>query len=297
MRIHASISLHRSQVGFTLVEVSVAMLLLTMVLTFVYESFILTLETKERVEKRAERFQSARVAMQRMERELQSSYIENNVKTNATPQPPQPPQPNLPTPAATSAPRTVFLGVNTDSDGYPADRLDFTTFAHYVIAAGGEDDRQSDHEEVAYFTERDFKENRTDLLHREDFTMDDDPLGGGDIFPLIESMRGINFRYLDSESKDWTDSWDSREKKSLPAAVEITLWLENPSNEKQPLLFVKVVRVPLYSVSSMKPLQVTSASGPLGADGLVKAVKKAYDPTIIKDHTDEPVKLGRPDGL
>jgi prepilin-type N-terminal cleavage/methylation domain-containing protein len=239
--------------GFTLIEVSVALMMLSMVLVFVYESFVLTMQTKERVETRAERFQAARIAMQRMEREIQSAYIDHQrMETNLG----QRVVPPRPVGLQEVKYRTVFVGKTADQEGYPRDRIDFTTFAHYVMAAAGKDDRQSDHEEVAYFTETDYKEDRTDLMHRSDFTLDDDPTGGGDIYPLIEDLRGLNFRYLDPQTKNWAEEWDSREKGGLPAAVEIGLWLENPSDQKKPLYFSKVVRVPLYSPTGVNPVQV-----------------------------------------
>lgn len=239
----------RRQAGFTLIEVSVALLLLSMVLVFVYDSFVMTMTTKERVETRAERFQSARIALQRMEREIQSAYIDHQRMTGNGQIPQQ--LPNQPGGMQKEQYRTVFYGQNLDQEGFPRDRLDFTTFAHYVMAAAGKDDRQSDHEEVAYFTETDYKAERTDLMHRNDFTLDDDATGGGDIFPLIEGVRGLNFRFLDPQSKNWTEQWDSREKFGLPAAVEIGLWLDNPTDEKKPLYFSKVVRVPLYTPTSL----------------------------------------------
>lgn len=271
-----------SQRGFTLIEVSVALLLLSMVLTFVYESFVMTMRTKERVELQAERYQSARIALQRMEREIQSAYLEERIAgQNVRPQPVQPPrpQPGQADPAGLSdgarKPRTVFVGINSDGEGYPRDRLDFTTLAHYAVAAAGEDDRQSDHEEVAYFTETDYKAERTDLLHRADFTMDDDPEGGGDVFPLIEGVRGFNVRYLDPDTKNWTESWDSKEKKNLPAAVEIALYLDNPADPKKPLYFSKVVRAPLYSPPALNPVRLSNS--PTGGGAYDKTFQKTGD--------------------
>lgn len=260
-----------SRGGFTLIEVSVALLLLSMVLTFVYESFVQTMRTKERVELQAERYQSARIALQRMEREIQSAYLEERVaagQQNLPPQQQPPPNQNQQQPGLSGRPgletarkpRTAFVGVNSDAEGYPRDRIDFTTLSHYAVAAAGEDDRQSDHEEVAYFAETDFKVQRTDLMHRADFTMDDDPEGGGDIFPLIEGIRGFNVRYLDPATKNWTESWDSAEKKNLPAAVEIALYMDNPADEKKPLYFSKVVRVPLYSPPALNQVRLSNST-------------------------------------
>lgn len=266
------------QRGFTLIEVSVALLLLSMVLTFVYESFVMTMRTKERVEVQAERYQSARIALQRMEREIQSAYLEDRVAAGQ-PNQPQPGQPQQLHPGQTGQPgletarkpRTVFLGVNSDGEGYPRDRLDFTTLSHYAVAAAGEDDRQSDHEEVAYFAETDFKAQRTDLMHRADFTLDDDPEGGGDIFPLIEGVRGFNVRYLDPATKNWTEAWDSKEKKNLPAAVEIALYIDNPADDKKPLYFSKVVRVPLYSPPALNQVRLSNST--TGGGGLKNVLK------------------------
>ena len=254
-------TIRRTSAGFTLIEVTVALMLMAMVLTFVYESFALTMRTKQAVEKRADRYQSARIAMQRMEHELQSAYLEPaatapGAVNGQPPQVPQPPAqpgltPSTPGLAGESKPHTGMHGISQEADGFPRDRLDFTTLAHYAIAAAGPDDHQSDHEEVGYFTETDYKEQRTDLMHREDFTLDDDPTGGGDVFPLMESVKGLNFRYLDPNTKNWTEEWNSDEKHGLPAAVEVTLYLDNPADSSKPLYFSKVVRMPLSQPASL----------------------------------------------
>ena len=251
-----------------MLEVTVSLLLLAMILTFVYESFFLAIQTKDRVEKGSEKYQAARVAIERMAREIQSAYIEKPRNSAGFPIPNQPAPNPLFAPTggggttnSPTAPRTIFLGVNGDSEGFPRDRLDFTTHAHDIVAALGPDDKQSDHEEVGYYAETDYKANRTDLMHREDFTMDDDPAGGGDVFPLIENIRGINFRYLDPQTKNWEDSWDSREKGALPAAVEISLWIVNSDHPKNDFYFSKIVRIPLYTPTGLGEL-----AGPQGGN-------------------------------
>lgn len=290
----------RTSGGFTLIEVSVAMLLISMVLTFVYQSFVLTMQTKEAVEKRAERYSAARIALQRMERELQSAYLEPAATPGqgVPPGPPPPQAPGAPGLGTESQPRTALKGVSAEGEGYPRDRLDFTTLAHYAIAAAGEDDRQSDHEEVGYFTETDFKANRTDLLHRNDFTMDDDPAGGGDIFPLIEGVKGINFRFLDPNTKNWTESWDSEQSKLMPAAIEITLHLDNPGDAEKPLYFSKVVRMPLASMTLQNEVKVaTQSQGGGPYDKVLKDKKRQLQDVFgVQTPTAENPRLNAPQG-
>ena len=235
--------------GFTLIEVAVALLLLTMMLTFVYQSFVMSVETKRHVEKQAEVLQAARITLVRMEREIQSAYLDvvGSPDTRGSGR-----QRQQQRGAQSHDERTAFVGDSGQADGYRQDRLDFTTLSHYVVSALGDDNRQSDHQEVGYFTETDFQENRTDLMYRQDFTMDDDPLGGGDIFPLIEGIKGLQFRYLDPQRGNWSDTWDSRQTESLPAAVEISLWLEHPADPEREMYFSKLVRIPL------------NATGPVG---------------------------------
>lgn len=277
--------------GFTLIEVSVALLLLSMVLTFVYQSFLLTVQTKERVERGSEVFQAARVTLQRIEQELQSAYIES-ARGGAVVQ-----QGGAPAQGSLGAARAAFVGVHALGDGYPRDRLDFTTLAHYVVAAAGRDDRQADHEEVGYYPETDFKAARTDLMHREDFTLDDDPLGGGDIFPLLEGIKGFGLRYLDPQSKTWTDSWDSRERGMLPAAVEISLWVVEPADENRELYFSKLVRLPMHTRGALNPLRAPQAQTPTPRTGAANEAidVKNFAPTVLKfrgdNRVDQPADL------
>ncbi len=236
-----------------------ALLMLGMVLTFVYESFVMSVETKQRVERKAERYQAARIALQRMEMELQSAYLDATQVQNTTAA-----QGRGGTATAggtgqiegAEGTRTIFLGINGDSEGFPRDRVDFTTVAHYIIAAEGDDDRQSDHMEVGYFTETDYRAERTDLMYRNDFTLDDDPGGGGDIYPLLEGIRGLNFRFLDAKNKYWNDTWDSRQQNHvMPAAIEVTLWVDDEDNPKKPLLFSKIVRMPLFAPTLLNEVE------------------------------------------
>ncbi len=237
---------HNARGGFTLIEVTIALMLLSMVLVFVYQSFVMSVDTKQRVEAQAETLRAARVTLLRMEREIQSAYLDSQLAEG---------QQVTGTSASNQGLRTAFIGVEGEAEGFPRDRLDFTTFSHAVVAALGENDRQSDHEEIAYFTETDFREDRTDLLYRQDFTLDDDPTGGGDIFPLLEGIKGLNFRYLDPKRKEWATTWDSRQSRILPAAVEIELWLEHPSDPKDEVYFSKVVRLPLFTPDALGDIQ------------------------------------------
>ena len=245
--------------GFTLLEVAVALLLLTMMLTFVYQSFIMSVHTKQHVEKQAEVLQAARVTLLRMEREIQSAYLDVVGAPSEQPTAQQEQQRQQQQRQARGVQshneRTAFVGVSGQADGYRRDRLDFTTLSHYVVSALGDNDRQSDHQEVAYFTETDFTENRTDLMYRQDFTLDDDPLSGGDIYPLLEGVKGFQIRYLDPQRMDWIDTWDSRRTETLPAAVEISLWLEHPGDPEQEMYFSKIVRVPLNSTGPVGEFQ------------------------------------------
>ena len=197
----------RARLGFTLLEVIVAIAILSLVAVMVYSAFFSMARSKRNLEDVASRYQQGRAALDRMARELSAAFVSAH----------------RPFTQVQSVRETAFIG----SDERPIDRIDFSSFSYRRLRR---DAHESDQAELGYFGSPD-PENRDkiDLVRRVSKYIDDDPLRGGVIQVLAEDVASLEITYLDPLTGEWTDSWDSTQPAGqlgrLPSQVWITLEL------------------------------------------------------------------------
>ncbi len=202
--------------GITLLEVLVAIGILSLVATLVYGAFDGMSRSRQGIERVADRYHQGRSAVARMSREVQSAFISLHV----------PLDPNFQTR------KTAFIATHRS----PADRLDFTSFSHQRIAAGA---HESDQNELSYFGSPDPRSNAIDLVRREAKYIDIDPQHGGVIQVLAENIKSFSLTYLDGITGDWKTDWDSTqltEAMRLPSQVKIELVLYGSNGEAIPFV-------------------------------------------------------------
>jgi general secretion pathway protein J len=202
--------------GLTLLEVLVAIGILSLVATLVYGAFDGMSKSRQGIERVADRYHQGRSAVSRMARELQSAFISLHV----------PLDPNFQTR------KTAFIG----SHRSPADRIDFTSFSHQRIAAGV---HESDQNELSYFGSSDPRSTATDLVRREAKYIDIDPQHGGVVQVMAENIKSFSLTYLDGVTGDWKPEWDSTqltEAMRLPSQVRIELVLYGANGEPIPFV-------------------------------------------------------------
>jgi general secretion pathway protein J len=202
---------HRSragQRGLTLIEVLVSVAILAMIATLIYGAFDSLSRGKKGEAQRGDRARQARGAIDRIARELTSAYLSMHT-----------PPPALQT-------RVVaFIGKN----GTPYDRVDFASFSHRRV---DKEAKESDQAEIGFFALPDTeKENKIDLVRREQTPPDQDPQRGGVVSVLCENIESFDVRYLDPTTGQWLETWDSTQITSqqnrLPLEVKVTLVLKN----------------------------------------------------------------------
>jgi general secretion pathway protein J len=195
--------------GMTLIEAMIAVVILTLVMTLVYGGFSQTMRNRAIIEEGSERAHVIRVAMERMAREISQAFVSIHVNPNPT----------------LASMRTVFHGRH-EGEG---SRLDFTSFSHRRLFR---DAHESDQNEIGYFLTHhrvevgeDRREDRVVLVRREARRIDDAPEEGGQLTILVEDVRELTFRYLDPQSQQWVEEWDTSglETNRLPAQVFIRL--------------------------------------------------------------------------
>jgi general secretion pathway protein J len=193
----------------TLVEIMVAIAILSMVSVLIYGVVDSLSRGRKGEAMRAERAHQGRDAIARIVRDMTSAYL-----SLAMP----------PTQALVTR-RTAFVGRTS----LPFSRVDFTAFAHLRTQR---DTQESDQAEVGYFVEQDTDNpDEMDLFRREQTPIDIDPLKGGIVNVVAEGVIQFSLRYLDPTTGNWLDSWDSTQSTGqpnrLPLAVRLILELKD----------------------------------------------------------------------
>ncbi len=214
----------RGERGFTLLEITVTLGILSVVLAIVYGVFSQTIGSKELAERRADEVAGARGALARIARDLESARPVTSMvpapQSVATAGP-------TPTTRSTFIPeRGLFLARVHTEDGVALDDLAFTAFLRRPTAAAF---AASDLGIVHYFVGA-FEPQSGPALYRETVfsltgdSFDPDKPNPGASTMILPGVTELDFRFFDGS--DWVDGWDSTDARNFapaPRAVEITL--------------------------------------------------------------------------
>lgn len=199
-----------TQRGLTLIEVMIAVSVLTLISMLIYGAFSAMSTGKARAAVLSERYRLGRLAMTRMSRELGEAYLSAHVA--ATP--------------ALTARVTAFIGTSR--------RVDFNAFAHRRLVR---DSHESDQCEISYFAGTDsVNTTQSNLLRREQTIIDDLPGKGGVVNVFVDDIDTFELKYFDATTGLWTDTWDSTSPNAnfarMPFQVQLTLVMKGgPAGE------------------------------------------------------------------
>jgi general secretion pathway protein J len=218
--------------GLTLIEVMVAIAVLAMISMILYGAFAAMRNSKAGIERITDRYREGRLAMARISRELQSAYLSMHV----------------PIDEQLTVSRTLFVG----TPGTPADRLDFTSFAHRRL---DRDALESDQEEVSYFgSANPNEEGVIDLARRTQSPIDLEPETGGRVEVLATDIDLFKIEYLDPLTSEWVDSWDTTQATAqpdrLPLQVRVLLVLNGGRRTgvdqgREPIRLITKIALPI----------------------------------------------------
>ena len=212
-----------SRRAMTLLEILVSLGILGMISILIYGAFDSMARGKKGETMRVDRARQGRLAVDRMAREIQSSFLTLH----------QPQNQSLITRL------TGFTGRSSRD----FDRLDFAAFAHQRV---DREARESDQCEIGYFVVKDPNiADKMDLVRREQTPIDIDPVRGGVVNVLAENVESLHFRYLDPMTGLWSDRWDttqlSGQPNRLPLEVRITLTMKEIKTEPAYVYTTKVM--------------------------------------------------------
>jgi general secretion pathway protein J len=193
--------------GFTLIEVLISIAILAAITSLLFGAFSALKRSKDGLSRLQDRQREGRLAMARITRELQSAYLSAHMPLNQS----------------LLVQRTIFKGER----GTPADRVDFTAFANQRL---DKNSHVSDQCELSYFGSPNPDGSGTnDLVRRIDTEIDLEPTKGGRIDVLATDIDLFDLQYLDAQTGQWQESWDTTQSTGqpdrLPLQVRIILVL------------------------------------------------------------------------
>jgi type II secretion system protein J len=210
--------------GMTLIEVSLAVAILAMIGALTWGSIARSFDAYETVKDIDRRYHNARVAMNRMARELSMAYLTSQRRHRGQ--------------------ERVVRQVFKYEDSSPLPSLHFSCFCHQILL---KDAKESDQAEISYFGENDPDEaGIVNLMRREAPRIDADWDEGGRAYVLAEDVKEFSLRFFDPRKDDWTDEWDTENAEfagRLPTVVEIRMTVEDEAGED--LTFLTKTRINL----------------------------------------------------
>jgi general secretion pathway protein J len=215
--------------GFTLLEVLIAMFILAVVLSTIFTSYTGTFRIIEEVEAQAEVYAMARVALTRMQEDLESIYFREARKSET---------------AEDSSNPIVFVGDNQKIEERDADRLRFFSRAHLRL---GQEEAKPELTEISYYVTQPDEEGALVLYRSDTPELTDPPAEGTGGLVMCDGLFGFNITFYDGE-EDSYENWDSSDEEfeeALPKRVSILLQFVNEMNPEAPHKFMTSFALPM----------------------------------------------------
>ena len=202
--------------GFTLLEVLVSVAILAIIMAAVYSAYTTNVEAIQIARENGLVHQTARIALDRITRDLQSALTETWSPSGAT--------------------RLGFIGKDQERDGKRMDRIDFVTLTYMALS---EHSPAADLCEVGYRVVEDAEQPEILVLMRRQRILvsipgDHDGPGegwaeGGSEQEMARNLGGFRITYENARGED-RDEWNIEEADStsgLPVLVKIRLVIKD----------------------------------------------------------------------
>jgi type II secretion system protein J len=192
--------------GLTLLEILVSITVIGLVMGLVYGAYTSNIEAIELGRQDSRVFQTARVVLDLMRKDLESAFL-----------------------GAHRADKGYPLGMvceNQEIEGRPADRIDFTALTHL---SSGEGDVETDLCEIGYYLVEDKEEGGLILYRRDHGILDKDLAAGGRLDELTTMATELDITFWDDEGTEYPN-WNSLEEPhggELPSLIRVRLNLKD----------------------------------------------------------------------
>ena len=216
----------RQFLGFTLIEILIAMFIFSIIITTIFSSFNAMLNNSGSISEGLATYDMAKNCLNRIIADLKSFHA------------------HIPCDTSLNSDRLLgayrIVGENIDVGSRAFSKLRFTSLAHINL----EHEMQYGIAELVYYVQEIDKDNyvirRSDSLYPYKFfkKKDSDPL-------LCERVKSLEFKYYGSDGNEY-DYWDSQSDEfshSTPRAISIKLEAEDEPNS---ILIEAMVTIPVY---------------------------------------------------
>ena len=270
----------KKQSGFTLLEVILAITILSTLSLLSSQAISRALKARAKIQNEVDDVSTLRDSMRMIRTDINLAFhhrdfeqetvdLATKPKAPATPAlpgaAPQPAAPVVKREALRLSPVTDFIGNDTE--------MDFVTLNSGRLTTAN---LQADFIEVGYSL-KDCKNLTTGtgskcLYRRTQNVLDDDVKSGGNEIVMLENVSEFKLRYIGDTKQDWVSSWNSTAKSSdagtkgrFPDAVEVSLTIEREI-EKKPKSYSMQLVIPVhFSNNSVdKPAGSTATTAPPG---------------------------------
>jgi general secretion pathway protein J len=199
--------------GFTLIEVMIAIGILSMIGAVTYKAFDGAYDLKSRVEKAEDRDQAVRGALSRIAREVSMTFLSEHYDKKRYRE------------------RPSFFRLK---DGRAEADLTITSFAHERLSI---DAKESDQAIFEYKLDRDEDGNRS-IFRRVKPILDEDWQRGGEQAILCENVLRFTVEAWEPKTREWRPEWDSNSIQRtnsilIPPRVRISITIKDEAGKER----------------------------------------------------------------
>ena len=191
-----------------------------------------TLDSEDRVSKRDDVFQMARLTLRKLTDDISMAFLVSNQDLLGK----------------TKDGANIVTGfIGDEKGGYGA--IDLATFSHWRLFRNAKESEQC---EVGYYVEKDPDIEDEDvyrLMRRESVVIDNEVSEGGKTYPLALGLKDFKLEYYDGRQNEWKKEWNSttaENKDKLPRAVKIELSFPDPSDDEFTIDFSTIAFIALW---------------------------------------------------
>jgi general secretion pathway protein J len=207
--------------GFTLVEILIAIFILSLVMATVYVSYTGTLKTSRQLEEEGALYQMVRVSMDRLISDLSSLSMSSG---------------------------SFNLSAEKKKSGnHEFHSISFWSSAHLAL---GENESEGRPATIGYYVKEN-NDGKSFSLWRSDVpgSVDDETKKAEGGFIICKNIEAFNLTFYDSAGRE-NDSWNSSSTQensqgTVPATIKIELFLVNPADSEKPYKFMTRVLLPV----------------------------------------------------
>jgi len=187
---------YRLRRGFTLIELSIAILLMSILFTVMFTTFY----AASRIENNTSPLNQARtqalLALNLVQSSLNQAYYIAEID------------------------RLVFYGKSEGSGEFRTDAVSFAS-----VFSGSEAVGLPAVREVSYYLKRPEAGKPGSLYRREDQNIDDHPYTGGVHYKILDNVESFKLAYS-LNGKEWVDNWSSKASRRFPRLIRIEITIK-----------------------------------------------------------------------